>query len=104
MSRRRIFSKRNTSPRIHLPIGLLLVVVAIGLCLLIPASPVNFTVLEQPVSLTLPTVPPTSTQPPPPTKEHIGRIIFTCTRGDYNQLCMINADGTGYQQLTNVDA
>jgi TolB protein len=104
MSRRRIFSRRNTTPRIHLPIGLLLVVIAIGLCLLIPASPINFTVLEQPVNLNLPSPPPTVTLPPPPTKEHIGRIIFTCTRGDYNQLCMINADGTGYQQLTNVDA
>ncbi len=104
MSRRRIFSRRNTTPRIHLPIGLLLVVIAIGLCLLIPASPINFTLLEQPVNLNLPSPPPTVTLPPPPTKEHIGRIIFTCTRGDYNQLCMINADGTGYQQLTNVDA
>ena len=104
MSRRRIFSRRNTTPRIHLPIGLLLVVIAIGLCLLIPASPINFTVLEQPVNLNLPSPPPTVTLPPPPTKEHIGRIIFTCTRGDYNQLCMINADGTGYLQLTNVDA
>ena len=104
MSRRRIFSRRNTTPRIHLPIGLFLVVLAIGLCLLIPASPINFTLLEQPVSLALPSPPPTVTPLPLPTKEHIGRIIFTCTRGDYNQLCLINADGTGYQQLTNVDA
>jgi TolB protein len=104
MSRRRIFSRRNTSPRIHIPIGLFLVVAAIGLCLLIPANPVNITILDQPVNRPLPTPPPTLTLPPPPTKEHIGRIIFTCTRGDYNQLCMINADGTGYQQLTNVEA
>ena len=34
----------------------------------------------------------------------MGRIIFTCTRGDFNQLCMINADGTGYLQLTDVEA
>ena len=45
----------------------------------------------------------TITRPPPPTKEHIGRIIFTCTRGDYNQLCLVNADGTGYQQLTSLE-
>jgi Tol biopolymer transport system component len=105
MSRRRIFSRRNTSPRIHLPIGLLLVALAVGLCLLIPASPVSFTALDQQAATQpLPTPPPTFTPPPVPTKEHIGRIIFTCTRGDYNQLCMINADGTDYLQLTNVQA
>ncbi|MEP7137073.1 MAG: hypothetical protein ABI904_19265 [Chloroflexota bacterium] len=104
MSKRRIFSRRNTSPRFRLPIGLILVVVVIGLCVLIPTSPINITMLEQPISLTLPSPPPTQTLPPPPTKEHIGRIIFTCSRGDYNQLCMINADGTGYLQLTDVQA
>ena len=31
-------------------------------------------------------------------------MVFTCTRGDFNQLCQINADGTGYQQLTDVEA
>lgn len=45
--------------------------------------------------------PPTFTPPPKPTAVHGGRIVFTCTRGDYNQLCLINADGTGYQRLTN---
>ncbi|HET9907197.1 MAG TPA: hypothetical protein VFQ23_11165, partial [Anaerolineales bacterium] len=38
------------------------------------------------------------------TKEHIGRIIYTCTRGDFNQLCSVNADGTGFQQMTEVEA
>ena len=104
MSKRRIFTRRNTAPRIRLPIGLILVVIAIGLCLLIPASPLSFTILEQPVGLTLPSPLPTLTLPPPPTREHIGRIIFTCTRGEFNQLCFINADGTGYQQLTDVQA
>lgn len=104
MSRRRIFSRRGASPRIQIPIGLILVVIAIGLCILIPASPVSINVLDQPVNRSLPTPLPTVTLPPPPTKEHIGRIIFTCTRGEYNQLCMINADGTGYQQLTDVEA
>jgi len=104
MSKRRIFSRRNIAPRFQLPIGLIFVIIAIGLCLLIPANPINFTVLEQRTNLTLPPPPPTVTLPPPPTKEHIGRIIFTCTRGEYNQLCFINADGTGYQQLTDVQA
>jgi len=52
----------------------------------------------------LPTALPTFTPLPKPTKPNIGRIIFTCTRGDFNQLCIVNADGTGYQQITNVQA
>ncbi|GAB4482677.1 MAG: hypothetical protein OHK0031_05390 [Anaerolineales bacterium] len=43
----------------------------------------------------------TFTLPAKPTKSHGGRIYFTCTRGDYNQLCVINADGSGYNQLTS---
>lgn len=104
MNRRRIFSKRNQTPRIRIPFTLLLVILVIGLCVLIPTGPVDFTILDQPFQRDLPTPPPTLTLPPPPTKQNIGRIIFTCTRGDYNQLCMINADGTGFQQLTNVEA
>src|SRR5262245_25272969 len=103
-SRRRIFSRRNTTPRFRIPFGLLLVLLAVGLCLFIPVSPVSFTILDRPFQRNLPSLPPTLSPTPPPTKQHIGRLIFTCTRGDYNQLCLINADGTGFQQLTNVDA
>ncbi|MEO8355059.1 MAG: hypothetical protein ABI621_04025 [Chloroflexota bacterium] len=103
MSRRRIFS-RQTNPRgIHLPLGLVLVAVAIALCVLIPSTPINIASRDA-SDKPLPTALGTITRPPPPTKEHIGRIIFTCTRGDYNQLCMINADGTGYQQLSSLEA
>src|SRR6266487_3364400 len=103
MSRRRIFFRRTNPRGIHLPLGLILVAVAIALCLLIPSTPLNIASLDI-SDKPLPTALGTVTRPPPPTKEHIGRIIFTCTRGDYNQLCMINADGTGYQQLTNLQA
>ena len=103
MSKRRIFSRRQNTPRFHLPIGWIMVITAVGLCMLIPASPINFTFLGA-STRELPTPPPTFTFPPPPTREHIGRIILTCTRGDYNQLCLINADGTGYQQLTSLQA
>lgn len=103
MSRRRIFS-RQTNPRgIHLPLGLVLVAVAISLCVLIPSTPINIASLDA-SDKPLPTALATITRPPPPTREHIGRIIFTCTRGDYNQLCMINADGSGSQQLTSLEA
>ncbi len=50
------------------------------------------------------TPPPTFTPMPRPTHPHGGRIAFTCTRGDYNQLCMINRDGTGLIQLTDMAA
>jgi len=44
---------------------------------------------------------PTKTPIPHPTDIHGGRIVFTCTRGDFNQLCMINADGSGLKQITS---
>jgi TolB protein len=105
--RRRIFSRRH-QPRtrisaVRLPIGLILVVLAIVLCVLIPSSPINSASQNIPNG-SLPTALPTFTPPPQPTKEHLGHLIFTCTRGDYNQLCMINADGTGFQQMTKLDA
>lgn len=106
MNRRRshIFTRRQTAPRVRLPVGLLLIVVVVGLCLLIPVSPLSVVVLDESFGQDLPTPPPTFTLPPPPTKSYIGRLVFTCTRGDFNQLCQINADGTGYQQLTDVEA
>jgi len=103
MSRRRIFTRRNQPRSLRLPVGLLFVVIAIALCLLFPTNPINssnFDATERP----RPTLPPTYTPLPAPTKEHIGRIIFTCTRGDYNQLCTVNADGTDYRQLTELEA
>jgi|CXWL01.1.fsa_nt_gi serine/threonine protein kinase len=50
------------------------------------------------------TPPPTFTPLPKPTDPHGGRIAFTCTRGEYNQLCMINRDGSGLTQLTDMEA
>ncbi len=50
------------------------------------------------------TPPPTFTPIPKPTDPHGGRIAFTCTRGDYNQLCMVNRDGSGFTQLTDMEA
>ncbi len=50
------------------------------------------------------TPPPTFTPLPRPTAPHGGRIAFTCTRGDFNQLCMINRDGTDLTQLSDMEA
>jgi TolB protein len=44
------------------------------------------------------TVPPTVPAPDAPT----GRVVYTCQVGDQgNYLCLINADGTGFRQLTS---
>jgi TolB protein len=103
MPRRRIFSRRNQARNFRLPIGLFLVAVAIALCILVPSNPINISNINL-VDKSLPTPLGTFTPLPKPTKPHIGRIIYTCTRAEYNQLCMINADGTGYVQLTKLDA
>ena len=50
------------------------------------------------------TPPPTVTPVSQPTEPHSERIIFTCTRGDYNHLCMINKDGSNLQRLSDIDA
>jgi dipeptidyl aminopeptidase/acylaminoacyl peptidase len=105
MSKRRIFSRRQQqrARNFRLPIGLMLVVLAIALCVLIPSNPINLSNLNV-ADQSRATAFPTFTPPPTPTKEHMGRIIFTCTRGDYNQICVINGDGSGYQQLTDLQA
>ena len=105
MYKRRIFTRRNQSRArsFRLPIGLLLVVIVIVLCVLIPSNPINISSLNVPDETTSTPVS-TFTPLPRPTKQNIGRLIFTCTRGDYNQLCTVNADGTSYQQLTDLEA
>lgn len=67
----------------------------------------------EPAISTLPTItpfiphitpPPTFTLEPRPTKELDDQIVFTCTRGNYNQICIINRDGSGYAQITDMEA
>jgi len=50
------------------------------------------------------TPPPAITSTPKPTYVPGNRIAFTCTRGDYNQICLINEDGTGFKQITDTHA
>lgn len=50
---------------------------------------------------TQPIRPATFTPPPTPTEIHGGQVVFTCTRGDFMQLCMVNADGTDPRRLTD---
>ncbi|MFN8412961.1 MAG: hypothetical protein U0Z26_11280, partial [Anaerolineales bacterium] len=62
-------------------------------------TPIQFTPFAQDI-----TPIPSATPIPRPTSTNGGRIVFTCTRGDYNQLCIVNRDGTGYTQLTDMEA
>lgn len=68
-----------------------------------PAPPVPTSVEFTPFAADY-TPPPTFTPLPKPTDPKGGRIVFTCTRGDYNQICMINRDGSGLIQLSDMEA
>lgn len=77
-----------------------LIVLALGvLFALIPAA--RFFTTINPSNVKVPAFTPTPTALPRPTDVHGGHIVFTCTRDGVNQICVINADGTGFQQLTN---
>ena len=102
---KRIFSKKKKKrfPFLLLLLGLL----ALPFFLIpdappaAPPAPLGLTVeVTSPPTYT-PLPPPTSTPLPYPTGVHGGRIIFTCTRGDYNQICMVNKDGSGLLQITH---
>jgi Tol biopolymer transport system component len=66
-------------------------------------TPIPTPIVFTPITLNY-TPPPTDTPQPRPTLTNGGRIVFTCTRGEYNQLCMVNRDGTDYVQLTDMAA
>ena len=67
----------------------------------IPASPTPSQIPTD-APPTLP--PPTFTPQPLPTGVHGGRLIFTCTRGEYNHLCIVNRDGSGLMEITSGNA
>lgn len=72
--------------------------VLVGLLALIrPSGPI---VDFNPSTVKLPTATPPASPRPAPTDAHGGHIVFTCTRQETNQICIIAPDGTGFQQLT----
>ncbi len=81
------------------PLSLLILVGVIVLFSLV--SPSRFFTDVNPSNVRVPPFTPTPTPLPAPTDVHGGHIVFTCTRNDVNQICLINADGTGYRQLTS---
>jgi hypothetical protein len=100
--------KKKTTRRIGIVPIFLFILVAGFLSLFFfirPAAetPLPTPIIFSPIAANF-TPPPTSSPTPRPTLTNGGRIVFTCTRGDYNQLCMINRDGTELVQLTDMAA
>jgi TolB protein len=102
---KKIFSKKN-APR--LPLSLIILGLLALLFFLVPTytpeeiePPPTFTPKPTLSPTVSPAPPPTYTPAPLPTGLHGGRVIFTCTRGDYNHLCMVNRDGSGLLRLTD---
>ncbi len=95
----RLFRKRGRRPT--LPLSLILFGLFVFLLWLVPtyeSGPLSLPALQSLPTLTLA---PSLTPPPTPTSVHGGQIVFTCQRRDYNQICLVNADGSGYRQLTD---
>ncbi|KAF0108821.1 MAG: hypothetical protein FD146_707 [Anaerolineaceae bacterium] len=104
-----IFKKRpphwlqpGTRQKLRLPCSVIGLAVLALLFWLVPPLLAELSAVSTLIPNTTPLVrPPTFTPFPTPTLEHGGRIVFTCTRGDFMQLCTINADGTGLRRLTD---
>ncbi len=91
--------RRDQERRPVVPISLL--ILAIMIVLFSFVSPSGFFTDVNPASVKVPPFTPTPTPRPAPTDVHGGHIVFTCTRNDVNQICLINADGSGYKQFTD---
>ncbi len=102
---KKIFSKK---PSRRLPVSLIIIGLLALLFFIVPTytpeeiePPASFTPQPSLSPTTSPAPLPTYTPAPLPTGFHGGRVIFTCTRGDYNHLCMVNQDGSGLLRLTD---
>jgi TolB protein len=82
----------------RLPFSLFIIAVLLALFALVTPARLPSTI--NPGSVSVPVATATSTALPAPTDVHGGTIVFTCTRQDINQICMVRADGSGYEQLT----
>lgn len=97
--RRKSIFRRDQKRGPILPISLLILGLAIALFSLV--TPTRFFTDINPSNVKVPPFTPTPSPMPAPTDVHGGHIVFTCSRKDVNQICMISADGTGYRQLTD---
>ncbi|MBV6396398.1 MAG: Protein TolB [Anaerolineales bacterium] len=95
---------RGEKRRAAIPISLVVLGIIFLLFWLVPVYTLEPVIPLQPDEISTVTPSPTITPSPTATSAFIGqggRIIFTCTRGDWNQICIVNADGTGYTQITD---
>ncbi len=90
---------RNRGPLV--PISILIVALLLAAFSLIKPFQFSTNLNINPANVTVPPWTPTPTPLPTPTSVHGGHIVFTCTRKNVNQICMIRADGSGYVQLTD---
>lgn len=97
----RLFGRASRG-RQRLPLSLLILAVLVALFALVTPGRLPAGINPGSVSLPGPTIVPTIS--PRPTDVHGGRIVFTCTRAEINQICSIRADGSGFQQLTTEDS
>jgi len=102
--RSHLFHHKRRGPL--LPIGLVIVLVLLGVFFWL--IPTDFLRNSLPINVSIPTftpipIQPTVTRTPRPVNVHGGTIVFTCTRGQTNHLCAINADGTDFRQITNAE-
>jgi len=91
---------KKPRPRVSLPISLIILAIIIVLFAFIQPSQY----FENPMDVNkikVPSATPSATPLPYPTDIHGGHIVFTCTRSEINQICIIGADGSGYKQLTD---
>jgi len=99
---------KKTAPRLGLIPILLTLLITAFLAAFFFIRPAEDTPLPTPIVFTriVPNITPepTSSPTPRPTLTNGGRIVFTCTRGDYNQVCMIDSNGANFAQLTNMAA
>lgn len=94
-----------SNPKRRIPvIFFILIIILFVLILIHPTGPHQFIAVSTSGSFSTISPLPTFTLPAEPTDSHGGRIIFTCTRGGFHQLCMINADGSGLLRLTDHQA
>lgn len=101
--RKKLFSEKPRR-RVVIPIGLILLGAIILLFWLVPVYRVDPILPLQPEDIPTTTPIPTHTPTATPTSAFTsfgGRIVFTCTREEINQICAINADGSDYTQITD---
>jgi Tol biopolymer transport system component len=94
-----LFKQKKPQSGPILPISL--VILALIIILFSFITPSQFLPNINPANVRIPPPTPSATPLPFPTSINGGHIVFTCTRNNINQICLINADGSNYRQLTN---